>query len=94
MRFGKDREDEENPEKRFFHDDFDDFEEMQNLGREIHAVELSLVEANLNRRLLVNAIKSLESSWFWKFTPYKTKLKMITETYKVFAKLISESDEE
>lgn len=97
MRFGKERDDEENPEDlgHLFHGNFEDFDDMDDdLGHELRAVELTLVETNLNRRILVGVIKMLESSWLWKFTGHKTKLRMIEESYKTFSKLISDSKEE
>jgi hypothetical protein len=100
MRFGKERDDDENHEDlgHFFQGDFEDFDDMDYMddeaARELRAVELTLVEANLNRRILVGVVKMLESSWLWKFTRYETKLKMIKESYKTFSKLISDSEEE
>ena len=79
----------------FFNNNFDEFEmEDDGMEEEIRAVELNLVATNLNRRIIINAIKMLESSWWWKFTRYKTKLKMISECYKTFSKLVSEPEEE
>ena len=97
MRFGREREEEENYEGYFFNGEEEDFNEPENLGHEFHRsveAELGLVAANLNRKILVSVVKTLETSWWWKFTCFKTKLSMISESYKTFSKLISESEEE
>ncbi len=98
MRFGHEQNEDDDQEdvNHFFGDDFDDdirgdMEYEDN--REIKMVELTLVEANLNRRILAGTIKMLENSFFWKFVSYKTKLKQITESYKTFSKLISNEPE-
>jgi hypothetical protein len=96
MRFGQENnEDDDNQEdvEHFFHDDFDDVDDMAYENNGIKMAELALVEANLNRRILAGAIKMLENSFLWKFVSYKTKLKMISESYKTFSKLISEHEE-
>lgn len=86
-------------EDSFFEDQGDD-----GMGRELEAelfyqdqedrslrmAELTLKEANLNRRILSTATKTLEKSFFWKFLRHETKLKRIEETYRRFSKLISE----
>jgi hypothetical protein len=99
MRFGQESNDDDQEDVEHFFNEDDDFDEdmqdemtyQENL--EIKMAELALVEANLNRRILSNAIKMLENSFLWKFVSYKTKLKMISESYKVFSQLIANQNE-
>jgi len=77
-------------------DDVDD-EEMEEMMDEfpsdymqIKMAELTLVEANLNRRILAGVVKTLEKRIFWRFLPHATQLKMIAQTYKWYSKLIDE----
>lgn len=98
MRFYGQSNDEDHDEEdsdRFFNEDemddeMDEEEAFYQDNKEIKLAELDLVHANLNRRILVNVIKMLENSFFWKFLPFKTKLIMIEEAYNTFDKLIGE----
>lgn len=102
MRFYGQPNNEENDDEseKFFQDEegFDEDMELENAeafyrgNAEIKMTELALVEANLNRRILVSVIKMLEGSFFWKFIPFQTKLTMIEESYKLFSKLIAEEE--
>jgi len=102
MRFGQENNDDDQEDiDHYFNDDFDDHDDMMHddiimaqQDREIKMVELNLVEANLNRRILVGVVKMLESSFFWRFTSHDKRLKMISESYKTFSKLISGQEDE
>ena len=102
MRFsGRGKDDEDNLDKEnidnFFDDedfkdeDFEEFMEESNMYKGIKLTELSLVEANLNRRILVCAVKTMEQSFWWKFLSYKTRLKRIEETYRLYLSLIDQN---
>jgi len=100
MRFGKENNDDDQEDVEHFFNDEDDFDDEMHdemayqENREIKMAELALVEANLNRRILVGVIKMLENSFLWKFINYETRLKMISKSYKTFSKLISEDGDE
>ena len=100
MRFRNPGHDDDEDEEKYFNesddnDDDDDFDEIYfQENKEIKMAELSLVEFNLNRRILVGVVKSLETSFWWKFLRHKTRLKMIVETYQTFNKLIEDQEQE
>lgn len=90
MRFHGQNEDE--TEDEFFGEDADEgMEEMfYEDNSQIKMAELDLVAANLSRRILVGAVKMLETSIWWKFLSHKTRLRMIRESYQTFNELIEE----
>ena len=57
---------------------------------QLKAAELTLVEANLNRRILAGVVKTLEKGILWRFLPHRTRLKMIAQTYHWYSKLIDQ----
>ena len=87
-----------------FNDD-EDFDELDYLLSEepdygsfedfgIQHLQLSLQEADINRRILAGAVKMLEKSFIWRFLPYKTRLKRIQEVYLAFTNMVSGSEEQ
>lgn len=99
--FNQSQDDDENENQddadRFFQDE-EEFDEMMeeeffdeaSIYKEIKMAELTLVQANLNRRIMSMAIKTLEKSIFWRFLPHNTQLLMIESAYKLLSKLIAE----
>jgi hypothetical protein len=102
MRFYKDRDDGQDDEDFFegFEEEQDSVsdEEMEEMMDDefpsdymkVKMAELSLVEANLNRRILAGVVKTLEKGILWRFLPHHTKLKMIADTYRWYSKLVGE----
>ena len=85
---------------KFWKGDDDDDENMNNEMEEefynkevIHAIEMQLAEKDLDLRLLKVVIKMLESSFWWKFYNFKTKLKMISRSYMIFFKTMQKTRE-
>jgi len=89
--------------RRFEYDDSDDFfrDDLENFfdeeehehfsvpkGELINVLQLDLVEADLNMKLLSLSVRTLEKTFLWKFRSPKTKIKMISEMYKEMVKLI------
>jgi hypothetical protein len=54
----------------------------------IDTLHVNFMYYKLNQKLLFRAIKLLEQNFSWKFKSQTTKLKLISETYKQFKKLI------
>ncbi|RDJ35317.1 MAG: hypothetical protein DWQ19_10915 [Crenarchaeota archaeon] len=71
-----------------------EFGSIEELSHELRQADLYFSQVNLNRKILLDSIKMLKSSWFWKFTKHQTKLKRIAETYKAFSSLVSEPEDE
>lgn len=61
---------------------------------EFNLQQLDISLKNCNRRLLYLTIKTLESSFFWRFKSYKSKLKAINETYQILSEIISYEENE
>lgn len=61
---------------------------------EFNYQQLDISMKNLNRRLLYLTIKTLESSFFWRFKSDKSKLKAINETYQILSEIISYEENE
>lgn len=70
-----------------YHDGYEDMEESESIeffipvAAEIQMAHLDLASVDLNQKLLSEAIKILEKSWLWRFTPLDVKLQMIEKTY-------------
>ena len=72
-------------------EDMDD--EMYENKEIIQALEIQLAEKDLDLRILKMSIKTLESSFWWKFYNFRTRLKMIARTYLVLFKLLEKTRE-
>lgn len=75
------------------YDDDDSAEEAFYENYSLRLAEITLIGAELNRKVMADVVKMLENSFLWKFRSHATRLKMIEESYKVFLKQISEEDE-
>lgn len=68
-------------------DEGSDLEMNENI---LDIAQMELQSAELNQRILFEAIKMLEKSFFWRFRRYKTKLNMVAEVYKGFVLILRE----
>jgi len=94
--------------RRFEYDDNDDFfkDDLENFfdegpddyhipkGELINVLQLDLVEADLNMRLLALTVKTLEKTFLWRFRKLKTKMKMIREMYNEMVNLVDRVDKD
>ena len=76
-----------------FFDEEDDEEYMGDASL-VEIVHTNLFSLDLNRKLLIAAIKVAEKSFFWKFWPMEWKLKAISDTYHTLDRLVDDNDEE
>lgn len=54
--------------------------------------EIGIESYKLNQALLRQAISFLSKSWLWRFRSFKTKLKMLSDTYSVMSELTENKD--
>jgi hypothetical protein len=54
----------------------------------IEAIKIQIIQKEVNYSILMETIKYLEKSWFWRFKSKQTKLNLIIETYQTFKQLI------
>lgn len=102
MRFNSNHDD----ENRFFDDYNEDFDDNDDdapdmdddddffddpYDKAVRMAEIEVAEAEVKCKLLIEVIRMLEKSFFWKFKSLKTKLKMIEESYRNFSQLIEEN---
>lgn len=73
--------------------EYDDAADMIYESYGLKMAEMNLVGIDLNIKILVNVIKMLEKSFFWRFRRISVRLAMIAETYKLFSKLVSEEND-
>lgn len=83
---------------KFWQDGDDDEEEMEEYEIEksdiLRAMELDLLERELDLKVLRLSLKLLEKSFWWRFCKFETKLKRIAKTYLIFKQLAKKSNEE
>ena len=89
---------EDGPEEGFFQDEDGDEGVPQEVGaiiemqtNMVEAMELDLVEQNLNQELLHTAIRLAKQDWLWWFRPHSKKLRRIERIYRRLTVLVRES---
>lgn len=83
--------------KFYFEDNFDDDEE-EIAENEIHEdqvamAQIDLFELELNKKILIMAVKICEKSFFWKFYSCYRKLKLIEDSYNKILKILNEEQD-
>jgi hypothetical protein len=83
---------------KFWHGDDNDDDEMEEyeLSKSdiISAMEIDLMEKEVDLKILKSSLKMLEKSFWWRFCSFETKLKRIAKTYLIFKKLTKKVEEE
>lgn len=93
-------EEDKNDIDKFWQDGDDDEEDMDMEEYEVEksdilrAMELDLLERELDLKVLRLSLKLLEKSFWWRFCKFETKLKMIAKTYLIFKQLAKKGNEE
>lgn len=77
----------------FDEEEYDDDEYIRDASL-IEIVHTNLATLDLNRKLLVAAIKVAEKSFLWKFWPMKWKLQTISDVYYTLDNLVDTDDED
>ena len=68
-----------------------DFEEMLQHNRNQEALallEMELVAAEMDQKLLSQAIRMCERQWFWSFKSWPTRIKQIAKTYMALERIL------
>jgi hypothetical protein len=70
-----------------FEEDFDELLEERQINQEF---KYNFLERDSNQKTLRMAVRMCEKSFWWKFYSFKTKLKMIQESYLLIKALETE----
>ena len=92
--FWKDSDDDDEEDE--YEDDMDDGEFLGYSKQEVlRAMELELVEREIDLKMLKLAIEMSEKSFWWRFYSLETRLRIIAKSYLIFKSLtIPEKDDE
>lgn len=85
--------------KFYFEDNFDDDEEEEIVENKIDEdqmvmAQIDLFELELNKKILIMAVKICEKSFFWNFYSCYRKLKLIEDSYNKLLKILSEDTQD
>ncbi len=72
----------------------EDYASLMDRREAIDLMQLDLVQADMNQRLLFKTIKMLEKTWLWKFRSETSRLKMIADNYNILKSLVQLSQPE
>lgn len=92
--FGNDNEEDDDMHMDFDEDEMEDMmdEKFYYENQKIKIIKLAIKQQNLKRKILLDAIATLQKSFWWNFCPWKTRLTWITRTYEKFSDLIFGSE--
>ena len=75
-------------------DDDDDGPDEISKSDFLAAMEIDLLEKEIDLKILKSSLKMLEKSFWWRFCNFETRLKRIAKTYLIFKKLTKKVEEE
>ncbi len=73
-----------------------EFEEMLQHNRNQEALalmEMELVAAEMDQKLLSQAIRMCEKQWFWSFKSWPTRIKQVAKTYLALERILLNSQD-